>query len=380
MDAVQGYLEKLGGNFLVASFIPSLAFVIASIITFGPIIPERVLLRVQFLLNPLGQFGIVIILIAVIIGFTLTSLNTEIYKLFEGYVLIKNLTFFRNLELSRASKFRTDRQSLVRQIERLEKRLDIRKKAGLPSISEKEEGRIQNRILSLKTRRDDISAAYDQLYPPYDNLVLPTRLGNILRAAETYPRTRWGVDSVPMWPRIIYSASTADKGEIFLSKVDFSNDQCSYLLNASLLSVAYALMAFSASLYQYFTLYLYQRGVTEILYFIPIYPIPTVYTQRAFIYILIGIIGLAVGRYFYNASLWNVSQYGNLIRATYDLFRFDLLKSLHLALPRDNSDNEEIFLWRKVSELINIGKVNGPIYLEYSHPDEPNESVESDEK
>jgi len=32
--------------------------------------------------------------------------------------------------------------------------------------------------------------------------LLPTRLGNALRAAENYPYTRWGLDGVAAWPRI----------------------------------------------------------------------------------------------------------------------------------------------------------------------------------
>jgi hypothetical protein len=318
----------------------------------------------------------------------LTSLNTQVYKIYEGYVLANYLSYFLKLERKRARQLRERRKKIVRKIERLEKQLENWQNSGLPARSMLQEEKITSRIKTLETQRDDLSYTYDQRYPPFESMILPTRLGNILRAAEVYPLTRWGIDPVPMWPRIIYAASTAEKGESYLAKVDYSNDQCSFLLNFSLLSVVFSAIALVASLYQYFLLFLQNLGREEFLYFIPIDAEPKVYIQRAIIYLILILLSLAMAWYFYNASLWNVSQYGNLIRSTFDLFRFDLLESLHLPLPTDNREDKEAvgedvedlvedegigeeFLWRRVSELITIGKVNGHIYLEYSHPKKP---------
>jgi hypothetical protein len=370
MSALQGYLEKLGGNFLVASFIPSLAFVIASIVTLGPIIPARVLLHIPFLLNSLGELSVTVTLVAVVIGFTLTSLNTQVYKFFEGYVFSDKLSFFRKQEIRRARELRLKEKKLSRQIARLE----LWDEAKLPARSKRQKGKIQKRLAILEAQKRAVNTSYDQSYPPLD-FILPTRLGNILRAAEYYPLDRYNMDAVPMWPRMIHAISTADKGDSFLAKVDFSNDQCSFLLNASLLSGIYAGMAFIASLYQYLTLYLYHMGVNKLLYFIPIQPVPEVYTQRAVIYLVLGLLGLCGMWFFYNASLWNVSAYGNLIRSTYDLFRFNLLECLHLDLPEDNSENEntggERFIWQKLSKLFNIGH---PVYFEYTHSKKSSDS------
>lgn len=371
MNTIQAYLERFGGNFLVAAFVPSLAFVSASILLIGPVVPPDVLMRIQFLLGPLGEknIGWIVFLIAVIIGFTLTSLNTYIYKLFEGYILIKQLSFFRSVEVKRARQLRNKRDVIRKKISQLEHRLTAWDNAKMPQRSERETNLIQARMQNLIAERDTISADYDQQYPPYENLILPTRFGNILRASETYPRTRWGIDAVTMWPRLIYAVSIAPKGDEYLTKVDISNDQCSFLLNSSLLSGFFSGLALLTAIYQILLLYLRSRGVNELLYFIPINHAINVYQQRIVIYMVVGLMALGVFWFFYTASLYNVSQYANLIRSTYDNFHLNLLKTLRLddlapdELPKDTEAEKEI--WRRVCEFIAIGEVNGPLIFDY---------------
>lgn len=55
----------------------------------------------------------------------------------------------------------------------------------------------------LRNNTDDSYGAYIA-YPKQSSreLVLPTRLGNILLAAERYPMERYGIESIAMWPRL----------------------------------------------------------------------------------------------------------------------------------------------------------------------------------
>ena len=84
MGVFTNYLEKLGSNFLVAAMVPSLALVVACIFVFDPILQVA-----EAFTNPTGtpqlvSFGVVVFILTVIIGFTLTALNTFILKMFEG--------------------------------------------------------------------------------------------------------------------------------------------------------------------------------------------------------------------------------------------------------------------------------------------------------
>lgn len=334
---IRGYLEKLGGNFMVAAFIPALAFVTACMISFKPLLPTEFVDNVQIALSPLDENGFIILLIATMMGFTLTSLNTYIYKLFEGYVLTRYLKPLQRLEVRRARQIRNQRDALHKKIKRMEKWQMGWSLAGMPDLPKEKLDRIDDRITRLTNQRDALAADYELRYPPADALIMPTRLGNILKAAEAYPQSRYGVDSVALFPRL---AIAIDKE--YMGHMDTANDQCSFLLNSCLLSGFFMMLAFSASLYLW------------------LFPNPD---HSSLTYLLTGIVTSAIAWFFYNASLMNVSKYGNLIRSSYDLFRFGLLEKLHLPLPADSVEEKE--LWMDVTEFVTVGELYRKIPFGY---------------
>ncbi len=337
---IQGYLEKLGGNFMVAAFVPSLAFVTACMVAFRSLLPTHFLDSVQTALSPLDENGLIILLIATMMGFTLTSLNTYIYKLFEGYVLTQYLKPLRRVEVRRARQIRNQRDTLHKKINRLERWQMGWSLAGMPDLPKEKLNRIETRITRLTNQRDALAAEYELRYPPTDALIMPTRLGNILKAAEAYPQSRFHADSVALFPRM----SAAIDRE-FMGHMDTANDQCSFLLNSCLLSGIFAGLTFVASFYIWLS------------------P-ATMSGHSSLVYLLTGLATLSIAWFFYNASLMNVSKYGNLIRSSYDLFRFNLLEKLHLPLPANSE--EEKMQWRDVTNFVTIGELYEKIPFDYS--------------
>jgi len=306
-------------------------------VAFSPLLPSKFIVAVQTSLSPLDDNGLIALLIAIMMGFTLTSLNTYIYKIFEGYVLPQYLKPFRKLEIKRARVIRNRRDSLHRKIERIEKWKENWQRAKMPEYQKGKLERIDNRLRQLVNQRDAIAAEYELKYPPTEVLILPTRLGNILRAAEAYPQSRYYADSVALFPRMV---SAIDKD--YMGHLDAANDQCSFLLNSSLLSTLFSIFAFLASIY------------------ICLFP-ASGYSSLA--YALAGLATLGIAWFFYNASLLNVSKYGNLIRSTYDLFRFNLLEKLHLGLPIDSQEERQ--LWKKISDFVTVGDLYAEDYFDY---------------
>ena len=102
----QGLTEKMGSNFLVAAFIPSLAFAMIAMVVFSPILPPGPVTRLTNTLTPLGQPGLLLVVFTIVLGFTLSSLNTFIYKLFEGYVILERFGVARQQAKNRAQNRR----------------------------------------------------------------------------------------------------------------------------------------------------------------------------------------------------------------------------------------------------------------------------------
>lgn len=146
-------------------------------------------------------------------------------------------------------------------------------------------------------------------YPPEDK-VLPTRLGNVLRAAEDRAGRRYGLDAVVIWPRLYpllgekLAATLADRRDQF----DVAARFC----------VVFFLAAVAAGAV------LSRHGARL---FVP------------------GA-ALVMAWLSYRSALAAAVAYGETIESAFDLHRFDLLKALHLPLPCDRETeraaNEEL--------------------------------------
>jgi hypothetical protein len=144
-----------------------------------------------------------------------------------------------------------------------------------------------------------------KLYPP-DPLVMPTALGNALRAAEDRAGRRYGLDSVVAWPRLYPLLS-----ERVLAIVDDERTQldvavrfCAVLFVAALVSLGL----------------LITHG-----------------------WLLLLPAGLFVVAWLaYRASVGAAVAYGEGLETAFDLHRFDLLRALRLPLPATSEDERAL--------------------------------------
>ena len=86
MNAIANYLDKFGSNFLIASMIPSLGLVVSCLVVFDPIFQVSSAFQIQSGIYSLLGISLLLTIPTVIVGYTLTALNTFILKFFEGYV------------------------------------------------------------------------------------------------------------------------------------------------------------------------------------------------------------------------------------------------------------------------------------------------------
>ena len=163
----------------------------------------------------------------------------------------------------------------------------------------------------------DAESRLRRLFPSDPESLLPTRLGNALRAAETRAGEPYALDAVVVWPRLYPLL-----GDGVRAVVDDQRDSLD--LAARFCAVFAAAAAVSLAL-------LASHGW----------------------WLLVPAVCLALAWLSYRGAVAAAIAYGEGIRAAIDLHRFDLLSALHLALPatleREREINDRLSLFLRQS-------------------------------
>jgi hypothetical protein len=165
--------------------------------------------------------------------------------------------------------------------------------------------------------------------PPTWEDFAATRLGNVLRSAETYPEARYGVQATRTWPRL-------------------------YLLLPE--EVRTGLAETRASMEFMIVVAFYASWLA------PASTIYLMFVQADLGWMLAALLGgaaLAFGAYF--GALTPAAVYGNQVRAAYDNHRFKLLEALQAPLPA--SVEEERLVWDRVTRHLELGGLDRGRYV-----------------
>jgi hypothetical protein len=340
-NSLSGAIQKMGGNFLVAAFVPAMGFIIVTSLTFNNILPPPLRFTDSTDTN-VFQSAFNLLLFTTVLGFTLYTLSTFIYKAFEGYTFIFGIqtpigrSFLRR-QLKRFQKNETDRQLVEKQLISLNEKINRELERNEYSNEKRHLHRLNRyykHMDTLQKRQYSLSSEKNEKFPPDRESVLPTRFGNILCASEMYGGIKYGLDSVPLWGRLAHVIPPDG-----MEKIDHANNQCLFLLNGALLASVYTLICLLVSIFGLFELWIYGSQ-----------SLPQIKFNTILIYLTLGVLSGAIAWLFYIASLYNVSQYGNMIRTAYDLYRFNLIEALHLNLPK--TLKEERQLWRRINYFV----------------------------
>lgn len=301
--------------------IPSLGLVIACMVAFDPIFKISHSLLVEEGIYSLIGISLLVLVPTVIIGFTLTALNTFILKIFEGYIFIHRLPLLKEGHSRKAQK-------LLQEIQDLNKNIEELKNKTRKTIADKEQ---IDTLLDLHFTK---VAEYDKNYPPLHAGIMPTKFGNILKASEAYTGTRYGIDAVEFWPRLQHVIPPS-----YRQFIDEARNELSFLVNMSALSFVFSVLCTLAV-------------VTNV-------PIPGTpdwgnVLVNSFRYIVSAVIAFALFLLFHKAALYSVVDFGAMIRSSYDLFRLDLLSQFRIKHPK--TLKEEFQVWKNLGELLILGQ------------------------
>jgi hypothetical protein len=169
-------------------------------------------------------------------------------------------------------------------------------------------------------------------FPSDPYLVLPTRLGNILRSFQTYPFRQYKMSGTTLWPRL---RAKIDKE--YATAIDDAKTPLDFIINFSFLSAILSLAILIVGL---------------------LYPLPLA-SRRVGLYWGIVFIAFAFLSYLsYLLAIGQTREWGNMFKSAFDLYRWDLLKQLGYRRVPTNL-TEERALWGGIYRQIMYGDPPG---------------------
>jgi hypothetical protein len=305
-SAVSGQFTKY---LILGTFLPVAIFVALGLV-FGQTITPTSLSFVRALEKLDRQwFTIAVTAITIIVSGLLYNLNTPIIRLYEGYPWRGSLIGTWRIERIQC---RLDRATQLR--DQIKDALNLLK----------ENKADQNLIEQLKLRRTRVSVLARSGLPTRSQ-ILPTKLGNAVKAFEEYPFLQYGMDAVTLWPRIV---AVAPKD--YLAGIDDAKTSLDFFLNSSFLSaiISTALLLIGLAFKRPFA------------------------NDLSFTLWALEVVSLAIASLlFYRSSIGRAAAWGELVKGTFDLYRWDLLKQLgYSQKPRTREVEREI--WTEISQQI----------------------------
>jgi hypothetical protein len=222
---------------------------------------------------------------ALLVGLVLLGLNYPIVRLFEGYPLADRAHRWYAKPLYNAL--------IGRQRARYTKMRDACKSPELSPVQQR-----------------DAKWRLDKDFPwDKESLMLPTALGNAIRAFERHGPTRWGLNAIAAWPHIEMLLQTEETQVQSDAKGDVA-----FFMNGSLLAVIAGLVLVADQI------------VNE--------PLPWLAVA---LYAIPFILSIA----FYRASVGSAQRWGSAVRASLDIHRRELYEKLGLRAPLNFTDERE---------------------------------------
>lgn len=272
-------------------------------------------------------------------AYLLANFLTALTRLYEGYW--DHVPGLRRIAESRRERYRQELRFLKQQIEsqrHIQRDLEARLQA---SSGQAEREHINAQLKKAKAARTEYFSEIYYRFPPAtrEESVMATRMGNIFKNAELYPFLRYEIDAVLLWPRLYQTLP-----ESFATTLADAKSSLDFMLVVSFLSFWFAVIGSALVLI---------AGSTPTLFLI-------VYGG-----------GLIVSWLAYRSALEAALNYGQMIKAAFDLHRDALITALGLKAP--TSIGQERMLWRNINAYIYRGNLETPDDFEYAPSVPPQE-------
>jgi hypothetical protein len=326
LDVTTSAAESIGHYFSVISVIPSTLYVVFVYLLVATGSPEHSpdWGRAFMSLEQLGIQGIVILaILSIALGAAIHPIQFALVQFFEGYWGAGRM----------AQRIRTQR---ILHYRRLCEKLENKQIAATDRLAEigAEIKRIPSIEVPLLSKRDEARRIRNVAFPRARNQVMATRLGNVLRRAESQAGSQYGMNSLQVVPHLLLVAPAAH--------VEYVNDQRSQLDLAVRMTFISVVATGTA------VLFLWPYGL----------------------WVLVAIIPYLLAYLSYRGSVVAGRHYGAALAALINLDRFALYERLHVQLPP--TAQAEMELNKKLAKVLNYRKVT----MDFEHPHTENVAEE----
>jgi hypothetical protein len=286
---LEGLTGKLAEQWVASLLTPAFAFWLGGLFAwvqkFGWSELQQQFAKLTDPLQVAALIGILLIITAS--AFAIQRFDLVVLRFFEGYWY---------------PWFNPVRRWLIKQ---QRKRVDRLNERWQPLQHKKEKNNL------TPQEREELNAIDYQLrqFPDQVDRLMPTQLGNILRAAESKPNDKYGLDAVICWSRLWLVLPDGVKKELQEARADLNTAARIWLWG--ILFLVWSVWAWWA---------------------IPV--------------------GAIVAWFAYGWMLESAKTYGDLLESAFDLYRLELYKSLHFSLPQSPKEEREVgkqlteYLWR----------------------------------
>jgi hypothetical protein len=319
IDAGTGVANSIGRYFSVVSFIPSSLYVlfVYLLVASGSWHHPPDWNHAFMSLGRLGVDGIaLLVFLAVGLGIVIHPIQFAIVQFFEGYwgtrsipQAIRYQRIFRYQRL--CEKYNQDVESVINKLAEWEE-------AGFSTTLS-----IRARLLSKQDEADRARSSF----PATLDEVMPTRLGNVLRRAESQAGSQYGIKALQAVPHLLLIAPA--------NHIDYVNDQRSQL-DLAVRMIFISLVATATTI-----IFLWPDGA----------------------WVLIALIPYALAYLSYRGSVVAAGHYGSALETLINLNRFALYQQLHLHLPASTKEEKETN-----TKLVDLLGYAPKTTINYEHP------------